>query len=142
MLTIATPGAAALVNEAGDAATLILPDKTRWRYNGLHVTDAAGRVVPAHLAPASGGGIGITGGDGRRGVPDDHRPVRAAQAITYPGSTDPNAFRDSFGVRSGVERGWGHPRRWCIRQERPRGVVIYLHEEPAVNIAPPPSSLT
>ena len=30
-LTIATPGAVVPVNDAGDAATLLLPDKTRWQ---------------------------------------------------------------------------------------------------------------
>ena len=59
-LTIATPGAAVLVSEAGDAATLMLPDKTRWLYDGLHVTDATGQALSSRLVQDAGGGIGIT----------------------------------------------------------------------------------
>ena len=69
-LTVATPGAMALVDEGDATATLVLPDGGRWAYTGLHVTDAAGRSLPAWL-DASGGGHRHCGGRCGGGLPGD-----------------------------------------------------------------------
>jgi len=84
ILTIATPGAAVLVNDTGDAATLILPDKTRWQYNGLHVTDAIGRVLPSRLVQAADGGIGITADDAGAVYPVIVDPFVQQQTFSEP----------------------------------------------------------
>ena len=92
VLTIATPGAAVLVNDTGDAATLILPDKTRWQYDGLHVTDATGQVLPSRLTQAADGGIGITADDTGAVYPVTVDPFVQQQTFSEPNPATNNAF--------------------------------------------------
>ena len=98
-LTIATPGAAVLVNEAGDAATLIVPgasgsDTKRFQYDGLHVTDATGRVLRSHLTDAAGSGIGIVVEDAGAVYPITVDPFVQQQTLSDPAATN----NDNFGV--------------------------------------------
>ncbi len=116
VLTMTTPGAAVLVNEAGDAATLILSDTTRWRYDGLHVTDAHGSIVPAHLVPAAEGGIGIIVEDGAAVYPVTIDPYVAIQTIT-----DPNA--SVFGSAVALSGDGGTLVVGAYRTTNGRGVV-------------------
>ena len=88
-LTIATPGAAVLVSEAGDAATLMLPDQTRWLYDGLYVTDATGQVLPSRLVQDAGGDIDITVEDVGAVYPITVDPYIRVQTLVGPvGSVD------------------------------------------------------
>lgn len=84
-LTIATPDLLPLVEADGGAATLILPhassNSAQWRYDGLHVTDATGRVLPAHLTQAAGGGIGITVADAGAVYPVTVDPFMQTQTL-------------------------------------------------------------
>jgi len=96
-LTIATPGAAVLVNDTVDAATLIAPgastrDTARFQYHGLHVTDATGHTLSAHLVQAAGGGIGIMVEDTDALYPITVDPFVQRQAITDPAATNGDGF--------------------------------------------------
>ncbi len=99
VLTIATPGAMALVVDAdtGDAAMLVLPDGTQWAYTGLHVTDATGRTLPALLTQAAGG-IGIRVADAEAVYPVTVDPFVQRQTL----AAADGASGDSFGITVAV----------------------------------------
>jgi len=88
-LTIATPAAIALVDVDGGGSTLILPrasgESGQWRYNGLQVTDAAGRVLPSHLA-STDSGVRIVVDDNDAVYPVTVDPFVQGQALAVSGT--------------------------------------------------------
>ncbi|MGI8856844.1 MAG: hypothetical protein ACR2JW_13925 [Thermomicrobiales bacterium] len=90
-LAVATPGADALVNGTGDAATLLLPGGRRLRYDELRATDATGHALPAHLTQAPGG-IDITVADEDAVYPLTVDPYIAEQTLTDPADTASDFF--------------------------------------------------
>ncbi len=95
-LMVDTGGAIPLVDANGAGATLVLPTGTGggyWRYDGLRVTDATGRVLPARLSVTEGG-LGITAEDAGAVYPVTVDPFVRRQSLADPGNTN----GDSFGV--------------------------------------------
>ncbi len=96
-LTIATPGVIPLVDAEGSGATLILPQAAgrseQWRYDGLQVKDATGRMLPSHFA-LEAGGVRIVVDDAEAVYPVVVDPFVRRQTLTDPG----NANLDYFGV--------------------------------------------
>ncbi len=96
-LDIATPGVIPLIATDGMSATLIQPSGGQWQYNGLHVTDATGKTIPAYLVPREGG-LGVVVADADATYPLTVDPYIQSQALADPHPANPNNNQFGYAV--------------------------------------------